>query len=133
MSDLLAPFFAALFVCQAPTLVWQQQSSHSPRIMATNPNQLPPSVLVRKSCVAKSTERQASMYPKASAEKYDMMSPNSQASVIACAEAVTKVLKGRMATRAVTAQKRLFNGQQPGTSEQHGAQPKKPRVPEQQS
>ena len=97
--------------------------------MPTNQDQLPASVHVRKSCVAKSTEKQASMYPKASAEKYDMMSPNSQACVIACAEGVTKVLKGRMATREATAKKRLFNQQQPGTSEQHGAQPKKPRAP----
>ena len=90
--------------------------------MSKKPDQLPASIHLRKGCAAKSTEKQPSMYPKASAEKYDMMSPNSQACVIAAAEGVTKVLKSRMATReanAKNAKKRLFPNAQPGTNEQH--------------
>ena len=71
MADLLAPFFAALLVARHRPL-FGNNSPPSLRIMATNPNQLPPSVHCRKGCVAKSTERQASIwYPKASADKYD--------------------------------------------------------------
>ena len=80
----------------------KQQPSLSSSHHAEEPDQLPASIHLRKGGAAKSTEKQASMYPKASAEKYDMMSPNSQACVIACAEGVTKVLKVRMATREAT-------------------------------
>ena len=79
MADLLPPFFAAFFCRAWNSLSLASNSLLSPlRIMPKKPDQLPASIHLRKGCAAKSTEKQASMYPKASAEKYDMMSPNSR-------------------------------------------------------
>lgn len=53
------------------------------------PKTLPSPKIVRKSHVAKSTAKSPSMYPKASASKYDTLSPNSQAGVVAEADGVS--------------------------------------------
>jgi len=88
------------------------------------PKTLPSPKIVRKSHVAKSTAKSPSMYPKASASKYDTLSPNSQAGVVAEADGVSTYLKTRAKHHKGMAVARLF-GQQPGSSEQHTGSPTK--------
>ena len=87
-------------------------------------SKLPSPKHIRKSHVAKSTAKSPSMYPKASASKYDTMSPSSQAHVVAEADGVTKYLKERAKRHEAVAAAKLF-GQQPGSSEQHTGSPAK--------
>ena len=60
--------------------------------MPKHMKKLPSPKVIRKSCVAKSTAKKPSMYPKAPEEEYANLSPNSQARIRAEGQKVQNYL-----------------------------------------
>ena len=94
--------------------------------MPKHMKKLPSPKVIRKSCVAKSTAKKPSMYPKAPEEEYANLSPNSQARIRAEGQKVQNYLVEE-AKRAEAVAKVKLLGQQPGSSTQHTGSPKKKR------
>lgn len=86
--------------------------------MPKHMKKLPSPKVIRKSCVAKSTAKKPSMYPKAPEEEYANLSPNSQARIRAEGQKVQNYLVEE-AKRAEAVAKVKLLGQQPGSSTQH--------------